>query len=284
MAKPQPQPTASTQSNLPIVEIKDGVVVMNDGSLRAVILASAINFDLMSTQEQEAVEYAYQGFLNSLHFPVQISIKSERVALDGYIEKLSQARNTQTNPLLMELMDDYIANIRSLVEEVNIMDKRFYVVVPFFPPLTVTKTGLASGINNVFKPTGVIRVSSHDFERYKKELAQRVQQVANALAQLGVRAIPLNTQELIDLYYNCYNPDVAQTQQLMDAGQFEGPAVTRGGGELESPAITAASSGQPLPPGYGGQPTGQENYGPQAGGPSPAQQPQNPLEDPRRRG
>src|SRR5665213_898314 len=113
----------STQNSLLISEIKDGVVVMRDGSLRAVILGSAINFDLMSSQEQDAVEFAYQGFLNSLHFPIQISIRSRRIDLDGYIEKLQTMQTEQSNQLLALLMEDYIANIKALVEEVNIMDK-----------------------------------------------------------------------------------------------------------------------------------------------------------------
>ena len=103
--------------------------------LRAVILGSAINFDLMSPQEQDAVEFAYQGFLNSLHFPVQIVDQEPKIDLDRYIEKLQALRNEQSNELLGLLMDDYIANIKALVDEVNIMDKQFYIVVPYFPPV-----------------------------------------------------------------------------------------------------------------------------------------------------
>jgi type IV secretory pathway VirB4 component len=239
--------TTSTQNSLLISEVKDGVVIMKDGSLRAVVLASAINFDLMSSQEQNAVEFSYQGFLNSLHFPIQIVIKSQRIDLDRYIEKLSKLRDSQPNPLLSALMEDYIANITGLIEEVNIMDKRFYVVVPFFPPMTLTKTSLVSGVSNIFKPTPLITVSSVDFENYKSELRQRVQQVTNGLNQMGIRAIALNTQELIDLYYTSYNPDVASSQKLIDAAQFQGPSVTRGGPPTVPPAPTSVAS-QPMPP------------------------------------
>ncbi len=123
----------STQNTLLISEIKDGVIVMRDGSLRGVILGSAVNFDLMSRPEQESIEYAYQGFLNSLHFPVQIVIKSQKIDLAGYMEKLDGLRGEQPNELLGALMDDYIANIRTLIDEVNIMDKKFYLVIPYFP-------------------------------------------------------------------------------------------------------------------------------------------------------
>jgi type IV secretory pathway VirB4 component len=221
----------STQSTLLISEVKDGVVVMRDGSLRGVILGSAINFDLMSTQEQEAVEYAYQGFLNSIHFPVQIVVKSQKIDLTTYMEKLNGQRNQQPNELLGALMDDYIANIKALVEEVNIMDKQFYIVVPFFPPtMEQKKIGLVQGIKAAFEPTPVITVSEEDFRNYKQELQQRMSLVANGLSQMGIRAISLGTQELVDLYYVWYNPDVAANQKLIDTAQISTPVVTKGEG------------------------------------------------------
>lgn len=229
----QRQPRPSTQDTLLISEIRDGVVVMRDGSLRAVVMGSAINFDLMSPSERDAVEYAYQSFLNSLHFPIQIMIRSQKIDLDGYVAKLQQLRTSQDNELLGMLMDDYIANIQALVEEVNIMDKQFYVVVPFFPPAmaTLKKKNIASGLAGVFKKQLVTTLNETDFNAFKDELAQRVQQVSSGLSQMGIRNIPLNTQELIDLYYTSYNPDVAQNQKLVDAGQLQTAAVTKGQGQ-----------------------------------------------------
>jgi type IV secretory pathway VirB4 component len=221
----------STQSTLLISEIKDGVVVMRDGSLRGVILGSAINFDLMSPQEQEAVEYAYQGFINSLHFPVQISIKSQKIDISSYIEKLVALRGEQSNELLGTLMEDYIANIRALVDEVNIMDKQFYVIVPYFPPSVIQKNAnLVNGVKAAFEPTPVITVTEEDFRKYKQELSQRMALVANGMSQMGIRAISLGTQELVDLYYMWYNPDVAANQKLIDIAQISTPVVTKGEG------------------------------------------------------
>jgi type IV secretory pathway VirB4 component len=221
----------STQNTLMISEIKDGVVVMRDGSLRAVIMGSAINFDLMSPQEQNAVEYAYQGFLNSLHFPVQIAIKSQKIDLSPYIEKLQGLRNEQSNQLLGMLMEDYIANIRALVDEVNIMDKQFYIVVPYFPPVEVKRTvSLIAGLQAAFSPTPVITVTEEDFRKYKQELSQRVALVSSGLNQMGIRSITLGTQELIDLYYTWYNPDVANSEKLIDVAQLTTPVVTKGDG------------------------------------------------------
>ncbi len=218
----------STQESILISEIKDGVVILRDGSLRSVILASAINFDLMSQQEQDGVELSFQGFLNSLHFPIQILVRSKRLDLDNYIEELQKKRAGLDNPLLSELMDDYIQNIEGLIEEVNIMDKQFYVVVPFFPPV-VTKEGLFSSLKSAVSPLAPVSVGEVEFKQYKTELAQRVQQVSSGLNQLGVRAIPLATQELVDLYYTAYNPDTADNQKLVETQGVQTAAVTGGG-------------------------------------------------------
>jgi hypothetical protein len=227
----QQSPLAQNLAELLRAAAEDGVVVMRDGSLRGVILGSAINFDLMSPGEQESVEYAYQSFLNSLHFPVQIVIKSQKIDITPYLEKLDGLRNEQPNELLGALMDDYIANIRALVEEVNIMDKQFYIVVPFFPALIdQKKITLVEGLKSAFEPTPVITVSEEDFRKYKQELSQRMALAASGLTQMGIRAISLGTQELVDLYYAWYNPDVAANQKLIDVAQLGTPLVQKGDG------------------------------------------------------
>jgi type IV secretory pathway VirB4 component len=240
----QPDRKPSTQDTLLISEIRDGVVVMRDGSLRAVIMASAINFDLMSAAERDSVEYAYQSFLNSLHFSIQIVVKSQKIDLDNYIARLQQLRADQDNDLLALLMDDYIANIKALIEEVNIMDKQFYIVVPYSPPaMTALRSkNVASGIAGVFKKQPVTTLGENDFKSFKDALSQQVSLVCGGLSQVGVRNIPLNTQELIDLYYSSYNPDVAQNQKLVDAGQLQTAAVTKGKGDTPQ----QLASGGPL--------------------------------------
>ncbi len=265
----------STQSSLIINEIKDGIVIMKDGSLRSVVLTSAINFDLMSQAEQDGAEMAFQGFLNSLHFPVQIVIKSRKIDLDNYIDKLKKSRDEHDNPLLADLMEDYIANVQSLIEEVNIMDKQFFVVIPYFPMAEPGKTNIVQQLSTILKPANVVSVGAVDFENSKKELRQRVQLVANGLAQMGLRAIPLNTQELIDLYYTSYNPDVAAQQKLIDASQLQAASVVRGGEPLQAPAVAPSPSNAE-----------QLTAAPQApavAAPAPEtpQPPRNPLEGPR---
>ncbi len=229
-----PTPGKSTQDTLLISEIKDGIVIMKDGSLRGVILGSAINFDLMSGGEQEAVESSYQGFLNSLHFPIQIVVKSQKIDISNYLDKLATRRAEQPNELLANLMDDYIANIRSLVDEVNIMDKQFYIVVPFFPALDVkasNRVSLIAGLKASFESTPVISVSEEDFKKYQQELANRMSLVTSGLTQMGIQTTQLDTQGLIDLYYGWYNPDVAGNQKLIDASQLGTAVVTKGDGQ-----------------------------------------------------
>lgn len=231
MAKTTVPKGKSTQSSLLINEIKDGVVIMRDGSLRAVIMSSAINFDLMSSQEQQGIEVAYQGFLNSLHFPIQIVIRSLKVDLDQYLDSLNNKRLDQTNELLGALMDDYIDNIRTLLDQVNIMDKKFYVVVPYYPPVKVGKTSsLVTGLKSAVQPVKEITISEADFKNYKKELAERVSLVSNGMVQMSIRAVALGTQELIDLFYNWYNPDVAVNEKLVEPSQLQTPVVTKGRG------------------------------------------------------
>ena len=239
----------SSQGSLLISEIKDGVVVMRDGSMRAVILSSAINFDLMSQQEQDGVEYSYQSFLNSLHFPVQIVIKSQKIDLDSYIEDLTKRQADMDNQLLAALMTDYISNIKGLIEEVNIMDKQFFVVVPHYPHVNPSGGNVVTGVMNTFKPSPVVNMSAADFESSKTELGQRVQLVSSGLSQMGLRAIPLNTQELIDLYYASYNPDVAANQKLIDASQFQTASVTRGNPDVTPRAFVPPPANTVVAPG-----------------------------------
>lgn len=238
----------STQNHLQFREIRDNIVMMRDGSLRMVVRASAINFDLMSPSEQDAVEYAYQGFLNSLHFPISIVIRSRRIDLNPYLEKLEGLQANQENQLLAGLMEDYIYNVRGLLEEVNIMNKEFYVIVPYYVSV-VSKDNIGSKIQKLFKPNEDVIQSKTDYDKNKNNLSQRTNTVAQGLAQMGVRVAILSTQELIELFYSAYNLEESQVQSLTDVSQLTTPYVTRDGGQLQPPAsqIVAASNIAPEP-------------------------------------
>lgn len=233
----------STQNALQIAEIRDGIVIMGDGSFRSVIMVKSINFDLMSPEEREAVEFSYQGFLNSLYFPVQIFIRSQKVDLQPYINKLDKIRTEHDNMLLAVLMEDYITYIDQLSAQTNIMDKKFYVVIPYFPVLDAQKALTASknlftGIFGLFKNNQQhVVVNEPDLVKAKDELRNRVQAVLGGLMQSGIQGLPLDTQELIELYYDTYNPDTATRQQLKNFDDLSAPVVTKGQGMAPQPNL-----------------------------------------------
>lgn len=233
----------STQNALQIAEIRDGIVIMNDGSFRSVLMVKSINFDLMSGQEREAVEYSYQGFLNSLYFPIQIFIRSQKIDLRPYIDRLDKIRQEHDNMLLALLMEDYIGFIDALSQQTNIMDKKFYVIIPYFPVIDVQKAitqskNFFSGLTALFQNKEQhVTINEGDLVAAKDELRNRVQAALAALQQCGIQGLPLDTQELIELYYDTYNPDTATRQQLKNFDDMNVPIVTQGEGQAPQPNL-----------------------------------------------
>ena len=220
-SKPRVNPN-STQDALQIAEIRENLVIMTDGSFRAVIMCRAINFDLISPAERESVEYAYQGFLNSLDFPIQIVVRSRKVNIQPYIRQLNQLQAEKSNMLLAQLMTDYLNFMVALAEETSIMDKTFYVVVPFHST-TISKDTIVKGFRGIFsnifsfrrKPKKTV-IDEAVLETAKSDLYNRIQVVVQGLGNCGVQTVPLDTQGLIELYYDSYNPDTATRQRLDD--------------------------------------------------------------------
>lgn len=215
----------STQNSLEIAEIREGIVVMKDGSFRCVIACKSINYDLMSQREKEGVEYSYQSFLNALHHPVQILVRSQRIDIEPYLNKLADINRNQGNMLLARLMDDYIAFIEELSQAANIMDKSFFVVVPYFPEGDgSTAADQAKGFfSGLFpKTTSVKKIEREMWEKARDELRKRVDSITGGLFQIGIKSVQLNTKELGELYYNFYNPDTAVYEPL---GDFENIAT-----------------------------------------------------------
>ena len=228
----------STQNSLLISEIREKMLIMNDGSFRAVVGCESINFDLMSGREREGVEYSYQNFLNSLYFPVQILIRSEKVDIGPYLEKLLGLRRSQDNMLLGMLMEDYINFIDDVSRETNIMDKHFYVVVPFFTAGDLnTLAAAGKSIFSAFaKPQEQqhIKIDQTTYTKAKDELGNRVNAVVSGLMQVGIKATPLDTNQLSSLYYNTYNPDTAIREPLVDPDSLTGTYVKRGTGPTQT--------------------------------------------------
>ncbi len=224
---------SSTQNLLKFAEIRDGLVIMNDGSFRAVVQAKSINYDLMSLAEQESVEYSYQNFLNSLYFNVQILVRSRKLDMGPYLEKLTKIQSETDNMLLAYMMEDYIYFISDLVTQTNIMSKNFYVVIPYIPgqdDKSKAKDPTSSAISKLFssgRRVGPIKMDEEHLEKSKVELRNRVQSVVNGLLQMGVVSAPLSTSELIELFYNSYNPDTATRQTLLDMEALSSPVVDK---------------------------------------------------------
>ena len=236
-----PKNPNSSQNSLMISEIREGMVVMNDGSFRAVVACQSINFDLMSDREREGVEYSYQSFLNSLYFPVQIFIRSQKVDIGPYMERLTKLRRDQDNMLLGVLMDDYLDFIDQLAQEANIMDKSFFIVVPYYPAGDMssavnTSKNLFAGM---FKPErqANIKIDQATYIKAKDEIQNRISAVTNGLFQMGVRGVQLGTKELAGLYYNVYNPDTAVRQPMVDFELVTGTYVEKGQGTAAQPHL-----------------------------------------------
>ncbi len=223
---------ASTQNSLLFSEIRENMVIMRDGTFRAVIACKSINFDLMSNREREGIELSYQNFLNALYFPVQILVRSQRVDIGPYIDKLVDLRRAQDNMLLGVLMDDYINFIDVLSQEANIMDKSFFVVVPYFPAGDITNVvERGKGFLSSFFPKQAVSVTKIDkatYDKAKDEIRNRVDAVVNGLSQVGVHAVQLTTKEVGELYYNVYNPDTAVREPLGDFSNATNMYVQKG--------------------------------------------------------
>lgn len=209
----------STQQFLDISEIKEDIVVLRDGTMRAVLLISSINFALKSEDEQNAIISAYVSFLNNIDFPLQIVIQSRELNIDSYLESLRQKSKEQTNELLKMQTNEYVQYIQELIAMSKIMNKRFYVVVPY-NPMSDKQKGFFARFIDVFKPATLIRMKEEKFQRRKNELMHRVDNVVSGLTSIGLNAVQLDTQGLIELYYNSYNPATSANQKLVDVNQL----------------------------------------------------------------
>lgn len=211
--------SASTQRFLDISEIKENTVVMRDGTLRSVILVSSINFALKSEDEQNAIISAYVGFLNNIDFPLQIVIQSRELNIDNYLESLKKKEKEQTNELLKMQTAEYIQYINELISMSKIMNKRFYVVIPY-DPLSDKQKNFFSRFLDVFKPTTLIKMKEKKFLRRRVELTRRVDNIMSGLNSIGLNCVELDTQSLIELYYNSYNPSTSANEKMVDVGKL----------------------------------------------------------------
>jgi type IV secretory pathway VirB4 component len=198
-----PKATPATQDFVAVRDIKDGVVILKNGQMCSVLLASSVNFALKSTDEQQAILQQFQTFLNTLDFSLQIYVQSRRLNIEPYLELLAGRESLQDNDLMRIQLREYMEFIRTFTREVDVMSKNFFVIVPYTPsPINISK-----GLTSLFTPGRQASVPTDvRFEEQRIQLEQRVAVVEQGLARIGVRTIPLQTEDLVELYYHIYNP------------------------------------------------------------------------------
>src|SRR3989344_2708971 len=202
----------STQQFVDVEDIKDGVVVLKSGGIRRILLVSGINFELKSEEEQNIITYTYQSFLNTLDFQVQFLVHSRRLNIEGYLAKLEERKGDESNELLQNQISEYAEFIRSFVELNAVMTKTFFVVVPY------DSMSIPHGGKKLFDMFGLAKKTGIEtdetLEHKLTQLNQRTDQVINGLTQIGLRAVALNDEELIELFYNIYNPETVERKEL----------------------------------------------------------------------
>lgn len=218
--KPGQKIEASTQAYLPISEIKEGIVVMKDTSLRSVVIVSSLNFALKSDQEKDAIIVSFQEFLNSLDFPVQILATSRKLNLDSYLGEISKLSDSQQNPLVKIQTEEYLSFLNELLTYSNIMEKRFFVVVPYYPG----GIDISKGVKNPFGKKGA--APQTNFEEGRRLISERIESVIAGLSSVGLRCVALGTEDLLELYYTIYNPDTAKSEKIKGAKDIDVPIVT----------------------------------------------------------
>jgi hypothetical protein len=207
--------TSSTQQYLDIAEFREDTIIMRDGTMRAILLVSSINFALKSEDEQNAIISAYVGFLNNIDFPLQFVIQSRELNIDNYISFLRQKEKEQTNELLKMQTTEYLQYITELISLGKIMNKKFYAVISY-NPLSDKQKNFFSRLIDSLKPVSIIKMKEEKFLKRRVELTRRVENVAGGLASMGINSAQLDTQSLIELFYNTYNPETSANQKLVD--------------------------------------------------------------------
>ncbi len=204
-----PVSSKATQEFVPIKEVRDGIVMLKDGTMRAVVLASSLNFSLKSDDERNAIILQFQDFLNSLDFYVQISVQSRRLDIRPYLALLEERYKVQINDLMKIQTREYIDFIKKFTENTNIMTKSFFIVVPYDPAYINMKGGVGGVGAGLFKKKTAAEESQSrqtSFEENRTQLEQRVSVVEQGLSRCGIRVIRLGTEEVIELFYKIFNP------------------------------------------------------------------------------
>lgn len=200
----------STQQFVEIDKIKDGIITLKNGGLRSVVMVAGLNFELKSEEEQDIIISSYQDFLNSLDFSVQVMIHSRKLNIENYLQKMEEIKVKEPNELLKNQIDEYITFIRDFVKQNEIMTKNFFVVIPYEGAgLKEAKKGIMSMLSFGKKKDNK-KEQQESFDQQMSQLRQRIDQVLAGLERIGLRSVVLNDDELVELYYNLYNPETIE--------------------------------------------------------------------------
>jgi len=213
-----PKRLASTQDHLEIEDIRDSIVILKSGNAVSVLQTTAVNFDLLSEGEQDAMIFTYAALLNSLTFPIQVIVRSKITDISFYLARLEAQKNKQKNPNLVATISRYQNFVRDLVAKNQVLDKRFYVIIPYLET-RFTKTGIKAASKGKVNKWDIL-------EQAKVQLAPKKETITKLLARIGVKVKELNTQELVELFYDIYNSEVAREQKIaLTASDYTKPLV-----------------------------------------------------------
>lgn len=217
---------ASTQENLDIAGVEDGIVILKNGSYRIILEVAAINFGLKSEREQNSIIFQFQGFLNSLHFPIEIVVQSRKLDLTLYLARLRKKAGEQTSELLKIQTLDYVDFVSELINMANIMKKRFYVVIGW-ENIQLQNLSLIDKFLNRGNSISLLKISEAEFKTRSDDLREKASVIASGLGSIGLHCKQLATKELIEIFYNFYNPGIADKERLSDLENLQANVVSR---------------------------------------------------------
>lgn len=237
---------ATTQDHLDIEDVRDDIVLLKSNNATAVLQTTAVNFDLLSEGEQDSMIFAYASLLNSLSFPIQVVVRTKRMDVSNYLYRIQEAKNRATNDSIATQIDLYEAFIEDLVSKNQVLDKRFYVVVPY---IGLDFSQIKGGFSRLFGR----RVEHIDrgalLEKAKSNLEPKIEHLSKQFARIGIKVVRLNTEELVELFYDLYNPEVAREQKAaLGTREYTTPLVEPSIapmiGAADQPVINQATTDQ----------------------------------------
>lgn len=216
------KPTASTQQHLDIEDIRDDIVILKNGNAVVILQTNAVNFDLLSEREQDAMIFAYAALLNSLTYPIQVLVRSNKVDISGYLRLLNDAWKKAPNPRMAEQINLYAGFVRDLVSKNQVLDKKFYLIIPY-ATTTLTQT---LTIPSLIKKKPPVEDKWHTLEKAKVNLGPKIDHLTKQISRIGVHARLLKTEELVEFFYDLYNPEVSREQKAaLNTQEYTTPIV-----------------------------------------------------------